>query len=98
MYETGNGVSKDHAKAIELYERVANLGHSWGFFSIGSLYERGVIKPKDYKMAYLYFCIATKLEPSHSERRDSVALHLSPQERQRAEDISSTWKIGNQLP
>lgn len=98
MYETGNGVSKDHAKAIKLYEKVANLGHSWGFFSIGSLYERGVIKSKDYKMAYLYFCIATKLERSHSERRDGVALLLSPQERQRAEDISTAWQIGDPLP
>ena len=37
----GDGVARDSARAVALYERAADLGHHWAMLALGTLYERG---------------------------------------------------------
>ena len=37
----GDGVPRDSARAVALYERAAGLGHHWAMLALGTLYERG---------------------------------------------------------
>jgi TPR repeat protein len=50
-YQGLNGVQQDHAKAIELYVRAANLGYSKAHNNLGTIYYKG----GDMKKAKFHF-------------------------------------------
>lgn len=50
-YSSGRGVPRDHAKARELYERAAALGHAPAHYILGFLYDSGDGVRQDYGKA-----------------------------------------------
>lgn len=61
MYENGNAVEQDYAKAMEYYQREADLGEPYGYCSIGSLYAKGLGVAQDYEKAAEYYRKSSEL-------------------------------------
>ena len=58
MYETGEGVEKDYAKAVELYRESAKQGNPWGQTHLGWMYEIGGGVEKNYTEAVKMYLAA----------------------------------------
>ena len=54
MYLTGQGVAKDEARAVKLYEAAANQGDTHAQVYLGDMYERGVVAQDKARAAQLY--------------------------------------------
>ena len=59
-YEHGRGVAQDKKKAVDLYQRGADLGHAKSQHSLGAYYMRGEIVKKDQKKAFDLFMKSAK--------------------------------------
>jgi len=56
FYNVGvNGLSQNHAKALELYHQAAELGHSEAYYNIGNVYYNGNGVELDKKKARYYW-------------------------------------------
>ena len=55
MYHLGRGVSKDFAKAAELYRKSADQGNAKAMYNLGYLYSRAEGMPQDDATAYQWF-------------------------------------------
>jgi uncharacterized protein YdaT len=51
IYQNGQGVALDYAKAREWYEKAADNGNAPAMVSLGLLYENGKGVPQDYAKA-----------------------------------------------
>jgi len=60
MYHDGKGVKKNLKKAIDLYSKSAQLGHTLSKVELGILYVTGEGVNKDYKKAFQLFKEASK--------------------------------------
>ena len=58
MYEKGNGVAKDEAKAFEWYAKAAKQNHDKAAFEVGFAYLRGAGVSKDYDKAMTWLSTA----------------------------------------
>ena len=66
-YDTGNGVTKDDAKAVEWYRKAAKQGHAWGHSNLGAMYHNGEGVAKDYAKALEWFRKAAKQGNVHGQ-------------------------------
>lgn len=55
LYQRGEGVEKDHARAIELYKTAADLGDAEAQFNLGNIYLLGEGVPADEVWALTYY-------------------------------------------
>ncbi len=55
LYVKGQGVSKNMAKAAELFDAAVKKGHELGAYYLGGMYENGVGVPKDHERAHGYY-------------------------------------------
>ncbi len=60
LYETGQGVPKDAAKAIELYRKAAEQGHAGAQYALGFDFESGRGVPQDHVQAAKWFRLAAE--------------------------------------
>ena len=51
MYEDGKGVAQDFKKAVELYQKAANLGNGAACNNLGDKYYQGSGVTQDYQKA-----------------------------------------------
>lgn len=58
LYNNGNDVDQDYAKAKCYYELAANQGDFDAQSNLGTLYERGLGVDRDYEMAVYYYELA----------------------------------------
>ncbi|WP_162984147.1 tetratricopeptide repeat protein, partial [Helicobacter felis] len=61
MYGDGQGVPQDYQKAIEYYQKAADMGHAVAFLALGVLYENGQGVAQDYDKARRYFQKAVEI-------------------------------------
>lgn len=61
MYEAGDGVTKDLAKAVEWYGKAAAQGNRQADFNLGIMYKNGTGVTQSYAKAISYFQAAEKL-------------------------------------
>jgi TPR repeat protein len=54
-YETGNGVTKDEAKAAQLYRKASDLGNDQAMLNLGAMYVQGRGVRRDYAQAIALF-------------------------------------------
>ena len=54
-YQFGNGCEKNLVKAVDYYERAAELGNHKALNNLGQCYEHGNIVEQDFKQAYLFY-------------------------------------------
>lgn len=67
-YEHGEGVTRDPARAIQLYCEGARLGDSEAQYSLGWMYANGRGVARDDAMAAYFFRMAVKHHHAHAER------------------------------
>lgn len=58
LYVKGEGVSKNMAKAAELFDRAVKKGHELGAFYLGGMHENGVGVAKNLEHAHAYYEMA----------------------------------------
>lgn len=51
IYDNGRGVNQDYQKAVELYQKGADLGDSGALYNLGVMYENGRGVEQNYKKA-----------------------------------------------
>ncbi len=62
MYERGEGVEQDYAKALEWNEKAGEMGSGRGYTNIGQMYENGNGVEQDYAKALEYYEKSTQTE------------------------------------
>lgn len=67
-YEHGEGLSKDYAKAAELYCKAARLGNAEAQFSLGWMYANGRGMPRNDSLASLLFGMAARQGHEYAAR------------------------------
>ncbi|CAB4415534.1 unnamed protein product [Rhizophagus irregularis] len=55
MYENGEGVDKDYARAFELYHKAANSGYGFAQYNLANMYEYGEEVEKDINQAIYWY-------------------------------------------
>lgn len=68
LYEHGNGVPRDPAKAVELYCEASRLGDAVAQYNLGWMYANGRGVPRDDALAAWFFTMAAKQGDGLSER------------------------------
>ena len=78
MYESGEGVPEDDAKAAQWYEKAAQQGEPNAQNNLGLLYAFGKGVPKDLVQAYFWFDIAAENSQADFDKkmRSSLATRL----------------------
>ena len=64
LYEMGDLVEQDYAKAAELYEMAADAGCFQSIINLGYIYEYGRTGKPDHTKAYQWYSLAAALAPS----------------------------------
>ena len=60
MYESGRGIPKDRAKALDLFCRAAEVGGGKAYYSVGLYYKDGIVIEKSESKAMVCWKIAAK--------------------------------------
>jgi len=60
LYETGQGVNQDYAKAAEWYRKAAEKGNATAQAQIGNMYFLGRGVPQNYIYAYMWLDLASR--------------------------------------
>ena len=89
----GEGVRKDHRKAMELLTRSAELGYASAQYSLGNAYYLGDIAPaKDYVRAYAWFNLfaasARRGRWMGAGQRDDLEKLMTPEQIAEAKSLS----------
>ena len=99
MYERGQGVPEDPAKAAEWYGRAAELGNPFAQNNLGVLYKNGRGVTQDYVQAYKWFNLAAEgylpAELGHRER--AVLNQQSVAEKMTSDEISAAQKLAEEF-
>ncbi|MGN0339577.1 MAG: tetratricopeptide repeat protein [Lachnospira sp.] len=73
LYMSGMGVEKDYAKAMEWYEKAANLGHYVAMQNIGDMFFKGKGVEKNYAKAFEWYEKSAELgDEDARERADEI--------------------------
>jgi uncharacterized protein len=97
-YEAGRGgLKRDYAEAARWYLKSAEQGNVYAEASLGILYHAGKGVARDDVQAEMWFLIAVDRSPAGDrdtlfEMRDSVAAHLTPQQKADAQRLAHQWK------
>lgn len=92
MYYSGKGVRRNDQRALLWFRRAAEGGQPTAQFFLGLEYFYGRGVPRDLAQAYSWCDIA--LTNGYSDGlscRDAVALHMSPDDRSRAEQLTADF-------
>lgn len=100
MYDRGQGVSEDPAKAAKWYSLAAKRGHPHAQNNLGVLYKNGRGVPKDYVQAYQWFDLAASgylpAEFGHRERailnQQDIASQMTPDEISEAKELAKKFR------
>ena len=86
-YVKGHGVPQNYERGLSLIKESAALGYEKAQFVLGTLYEKGVLLPKNDEQAYIWYSVsAERGEHDAFYARESVKKRLSPEALARAED------------
>ena len=55
LYQTGEGVARDYAKALGWYNKASDAGDPVAMNWIGAFYEHGLGMPHDYASAIVWY-------------------------------------------
>jgi len=69
MYENGNYVEKDLAKAINWYEKAAEQNNAWGLYNLGEKYYEGTYFNQNYVKAYELYMKAANQNHSNAQNK-----------------------------
>ncbi len=93
MYDQGEGVPKDAAKAVEWYQKAAAQGDANAQYNLGLMYDRGEGVPTDLVLAYTWLNLAAAGgDEDATKMRSTAETLLSKSELAEAQRLSSGWK------
>jgi uncharacterized protein len=93
MYAEGDGVRQDYVEAAKWYHKAAEQGHLFAQRSLALLYYRGQGGAKNYIEAHKWFNIlAAGGNRQDKDRRDAVALNMTPSQIAEAQRLARVWK------
>lgn len=97
-YEAGrSGLKQSYAEAANWYRKSADQGNAYAQASLGILYHSGKGLPHDDVQSEMWLTIAAE-GVAHDDRdtvvemRDSVAVHLTPDQVAEARRLAQEWK------
>ena len=91
MYEYGQTVEEDHAKAMQLYLKAAEQGEAAAQFAIGLMYDKGTGVDKDPTQAYKWWQIAGDGHPHAIHNRESIAKEMTPLQVSEGKRLAQIW-------
>lgn len=93
-YYLGLGVTKDHNKAREWYEKAAINGHPSAQLSLGTMYQDGDTVPQSFSMAYMWYYAAAIQGNEVAPKKMNILyreMKLLPNQIHRAEEMASPY-------
>jgi TPR repeat protein len=93
LYENGNGVPRDFAKARLWYEKAAVQGEAKAQFYLGIQSAFGEGGPLDLVQAYMWYSLAAGNGNAHAPGyRDDLARQMTPAQIAEAQGLAREWK------
>jgi TPR repeat protein len=93
LYDEGEGVPADAAKAAYWYRKAAEQGHREAQFNLGQMCSVGHGLPKDLQQAYFWWILASSDGDEEATRnRDKAGAQLPPAERERIRAEAGKWR------
>jgi len=92
LYETGQCVERNYAKAAQWYSRAAEQGNTIAQSQLGNMYRLGKGVPQNYILAYMWFDIAAKAgNAGAGDLKRVVASKMSPADIAEAKRMAGGW-------
>ncbi len=98
MYQNGQGVPQDYAKALQWYRKAAEQGKASAQNNLGVMYSKGQGVPQDYVQAHMWYNLAAS-RPSPGvdldqsvKHRDIVAKMMTPAQISEAQKLAREWR------
>lgn len=99
MYEKGNGIPKDHQKALEYFYLAAEQGELVAHANLGAIY--GKVEDHRYNPVLAYIIcslMATRGNEAARRNRDIILNLLTSEQLREGQRLASEWQIGTPLP
>jgi TPR repeat protein len=91
LYETGQGVKQDYAKAAEWYRKAAEKGNATAQTQIGNMYFQGRGVPQNYIYAYMWLELASR-QGNVQAKASKALVKKKMSQTQIAEAKKMSWK------
>jgi hypothetical protein len=89
-------VSGRYATALQLWQPLANHGHSGAQYGLGLLHDWGRGVTKNDVVAHMWFDLAAaRGNPGAARSRDTIALHMTPAQITEAQKLAREWHEEN---
>lgn len=93
LYETGQGVKQNYAKAAEWYGKAARQGNPEAQTQLGNMYRQGRGVPQNYVLAYMWLDLASqKGSRQASELKKKVGSMMTAKQKDEARKLLRNWK------
>lgn len=96
LYETGQGVKQNYAKAAEWYGKAARQGNPEAQTQLGNMYRLGRGVPQSYVLAHMWLDLASRQGSKQaSELITSVNKKMTRKQLAEASRLAKNWKPEN---
>ncbi len=98
MYNNGEGVVQDYAKAANWFRKAAEHGDAFSQMKLGAMYLQGRGVPQDYVQAHMWFNLGASRFPTGKKlditvkARDYLAAKMTPAQVAEAQRLAREWK------
>ena len=93
LYETGQGVVQNYAKAAEWYSRAAQQGNAVAQTQLGNMYRLGKGVPQNYILAYMWLDLASRKGSIQAIKLKSIVKNKMTNEQVvEARKLIKNWK------
>lgn len=93
MFDKGQGVPQNNNEAFKWFKKAAEKGDAGAQYNLGRMYVKGENVPQNYVQAYMWYCLsAAQGEQIALNKRDALALKMTPEQVAGAQKLASEWK------
>ncbi|HVN70849.1 MAG TPA: tetratricopeptide repeat protein [Desulfomonilia bacterium] len=93
LYETGQGVNQNYAKAAEWYSKAAQQGNPVAQTQLGNMYRLGKGVPQNYVLAYMWLDLATRQGSAQAVKlKGNVTEKMTKDQIAEAKKLLKNWK------
>jgi TPR repeat protein len=95
LYETGQGVNQNYAKAAEWYNKAAQQGNPVARTQLGNMYRIGKGVPQNYVLAYMWLDLAERKGSQQAVKlKSSISGKMTKEQLAEAKKLINNWKPG----
>ena len=91
-YYNGQGVPQSYPEAAKWYRMAADQGGADAQYYLGLMYYHGLEVPQDYVQAHMWLNLAASVHSEFIERREEVAIKMTPAQIAEAQKLAVEWK------